>query len=431
MNKTPSSIKPHIAVFGKRNAGKSSLINALVGRSVSIVSEKPGTTTDPVSQPYELIPYGPVIFIDTAGIDDSGDLGRKRIERTADVLKKTDLALLTLTGEPDDWEKNLLASINKLGIPFVVVVNKIDLGMKIPAPFPGTAGEEVMRVSAVTGENIGALRSRIIERLPARGQIAPEPLSGLVKPGDLVMLIIPIDLEAPAGRIILPQVQVIRDVLDKDCMTIICKETDIAGTIGCLKRLPDLAICDSQAVDVCFRSLPAEVKLTTFSMIFGRVKGDLAEYVRAVSVVGSLAPGDRVLVLELCSHNVMKDDIGREKLPRWFKKRLGFDLDFDYVCGADALPDISGYRLVIQCGGCMVNRRLIQSRINEIKNSGVMVTNYGVIISYLNGVLEKTLEPFGLEMPVQAAPVSYETGSRSDAAGKAVPKKPKNKPKAR
>lgn len=393
MNSTPSSIKPHIAVFGKRNAGKSSLINAVTGRSVSIVSESPGTTTDPVSQPYELIPYGPVVFVDTAGIDDSGDLGRKRTERTSNVLKKADLALVVVVSVFDEWERNLVSSVKKLGIPLIVVAGKSDIAGR-PEPFED--GLDIVSASAVTGAGIDELRSLVEKKLPRRGEIAPEPLSGLVSQGDLVMLIVPIDAEAPAGRIILPQVQVIRDALDKRCATLVCRETEIQAALARLKKLPDLAVCDSQAVETCFNSLPPEVPLTTFSIVFGRVKGDLDEYVRAVSAVESLRPGDRVLVLELCSHNVMKDDIGREKLPRWFRKKLGFDLSFDYLCGADALPDVSGYGLIVQCGGCMATRKLIRNRIEEIKKTGRPVTNYGVIISYLNGVLERTIEPFGI-----------------------------------
>jgi [FeFe] hydrogenase H-cluster maturation GTPase HydF len=399
MLKTPKGLRLHIGVFGRRNVGKSSLLNVLVGQDVSIVSDIAGTTTDVVEKVMELKPIGPVVFIDTAGIDDVGALGESRIAKTEKALQRTELAVL-VTDDWQDYEKNLIRRFKSRNIPFIIAANKSDT-REI-----GTLESQIRDItnfivttSAEKKTGIEKLRKSIIESAPPE-YLKPRTIIGdIIKPGSCVVLVTPIDLEAPKGRLILPQVQTLRDALDFDCYSVVAKENQLADALKNLKTAPDLVITDSQAFEQVAKIVPERIMLTGFSVVFARFKGDLFELAKAVAVVKTLKPNDKILIAEACSHHPIEDDIGREKIPNWLQKHLGFKLDIENKSGRDIPDDLSRYKLVIHCGACVFNRREMLSRIENAKICGTPITNYGVIIAYLHGLLGRALKPFTQAVP--------------------------------
>jgi [FeFe] hydrogenase H-cluster maturation GTPase HydF len=383
----------HVGVFGRRNAGKSSLINALSGQDVAIVSEVAGTTTDPVYKSLELQPLGPVVLIDTAGIDDRDDrLGAERKRKAAGVLAKTDLALLVVDAGGTDfsYEDELLEKFASRGVPVIVVANKSDLGDDAACGW--LRGRPRVRVSALSGQGMEELRRRILETAP--GQWEPPFLRDLIRPGEVVVLVAPIDLGAPAGRLIMPQVKALRDVLDGDGIPLMCKERELPAALRALRGRPALVVTDSQVFPQVAADVPAEVPLTSFSILSIRQKGDLPRMLQGVLAVERLRPGDRVLIAESCSHHPLEDDIGRVKIPRWLQQRVGGALRIDTVPGGDYPEDLGGYKLVVHCGACTLNRREMLRRQELPAAAGVPMTNYGVLIAYLKGVFPRALEPF-------------------------------------
>ncbi|MGO9148026.1 MAG: [FeFe] hydrogenase H-cluster maturation GTPase HydF [Desulfomonilia bacterium] len=400
MNATPIANRLHIGIFGKRNAGKSSFINALTGQSVSIVSPVAGTTTDPVGKAMEIHGIGPVYIYDTAGIDDTGDLGEMRVDRTKAIMGKINLAVVISTSADfDEADKALLDELKARGAKSLLVFNKIDLfpidegvadSLKVDK-IPFTA------VSCLTGENIGQARNRMVEIAKTLQAERSTIVGDIIDHGELVLLVVPIDLGAPKGRLILPQVQVIRDILDNDAVAMVVKEREIEYILSSLKTQPGLVICDSQVVLKVAGDLPPGTKLTTFSILFSRLKGDLAKFVSGVKAIDTLHDGDKVLICEACTHHPLPDDIGRVKIPRWVKIYTGKDITFDVHAGPILDRDISEYRLIIQCGGCMINRQEMLGRIRDANEKSIPMTNYGVAISYVHGVLKKALSPFPYE----------------------------------
>ncbi len=391
MQKQPGGLRPHILLLGRRNVGKSSLVNALTAQPLALVSDTPGTTTDPVRKSFELLPFGPVVFIDTGGIDDVGDLGRMRVDRTRQELRTADFVLLV--AESGRWtalETDILTELRQRGTPHLVVINKTDLGSGENPPRDG-----FFRVSALSGEGIRELRNEISTRLNRLAGQTAVVIGDLLRGGDLVVLVVPIDLEAPRGRLILPQVMTIRDILDHDAASLVVKERELYATLASLGRRPDLVVCDSQVVLKVIGDLPPDVKVTTFSILMARMKGDLATFVRGALTIDELTDGDRVLVAEACSHHAVGDDIGQVKIPRWIRQYTGRDISFDNVQGRDYPADLDRYRLVVHCGACMLTPQGMRVRMEEAANRGVPVTNYGVAISRVHGVLERVLEPFG------------------------------------
>ncbi|MFW6215390.1 MAG: [FeFe] hydrogenase H-cluster maturation GTPase HydF [Alkalispirochaetaceae bacterium] len=395
---TPRGLRPHIVLAGKRNAGKSALLNALVGENLAIVSPTPGTTTDPVRRSSELLPFGPVVFVDTAGIDDSEELGRARVAKSDEAIAGSDLVLYVV--EPLSFDEEDERALGKLAAEGRWVVPVITHGDRSPeraeALLPritAVAGVPQI-VASTTGEGIPPLRERIIGELGRQKSRQKSLLEDLIKPYKLILLIVPIDLEAPAGRLILPQVQTIREALDGDAATIVVKEREVSWLLDQLKRPPDLAITDSQVVLKAAGAVPPEIPLTTFSILFSRFKGDLDLFVRNASRIDTLKHGSRVLITESCSHHAHCDDIGRVKIPRWLRQYTGKELRIDHS-GGSFPQDISGYELLIHCGGCMITRSQMLARMSRAETTEAPVTNYGVAISYLHGVLDRVLEPFG------------------------------------
>lgn len=387
----------HIGIFGRRNVGKSSLLNALTGQSSSIVSDFAGTTTDPVEKPMELLPVGPVLFIDTAGIDDSGALGEKRIEKTIQAIKRSDIGIIvTQAGGWSGFEQALADRFAAIKIPVIVVVNKCDLAV------PDAAMAETLRqitakvcvVSALAGTGITELRKAIIDTAPEEYFQTPAIVSDLVRPGGAAVLVVPIDKEAPKGRLILPQVQTIRDLLDADSTAIVCKERELKSLLDKLGFRPDIVVTDSQAFLKAAADTPDDIPLTSFSILFARLKGDLMEMVRGAMVIESLQEGDNVLICESCTHHPITEDIGTVKIPRWLNQYTGGRLHIHHSRGADWPDDLAKYKLVIHCGGCMWNRRQMLSRIMEAKAAGAAITNYGLTIAYTLGIFERALKPF-------------------------------------
>lgn len=392
MNQTPRANRLHIAIFGKRNVGKSSLINALTDQEIAIVSEVAGTTTDPVYKSMELLPIGPVLIIDTAGIDDIGDLGALRIEKTRSVLNKTDVALLVVHWERgiQQEEKQLIEMLKARNIPLLVVINQIDTS---PKDYQPNFHQELptVVVSAKTKAGIHQLKEKIIEIAPREQE--QNLVDGLVEPGDHVLLITPIDSAAPKGRMILPQVQAIRAILDKGAYMTICKETELAQVVRELKSPISLAITDSQAFQQVSETLPMEIPLTSFSILYARQKGDIRELVKGVEGLKMLKPQDKVLIVEGCTHHQQKDDIGTVKIPRWLKNMAGGELQFHWLKGSAFQEDLRDYQLVVHCGSCMHNRKEMLYRINCAKTSGVPMVNYGILIAYVTGILDRAIAP--------------------------------------
>lgn len=393
MQKAPKSLRLHIALFGRTNVGKSSFLNLVSGQDVSIVSEQAGTTTDVVEKPMELLPIGPVVFLDTAGVDDATALGEKRIDRTERVFDRADVILLLHEGESvTEFEERVCAKAEEKQIPVVKIANKVDL-----FPVGATCTSHVRCNSRDLNSRdavLAALKAELIKVCPDEF-LQPPPLIGdLVKPGGLAMLIVPIDLQAPKGRLILPQVSTIRDALDNDAATLVCKEREYSHMLSMLNQKPDVAICDSQMVLKMVADTPEDLPCTTFSILFARLKGDLRKFAMGAAAIDKLEPGDKVLIAESCSHHALEDDIGRVKIPRWLRQYVGIDVEIDVYSGRDFPDSLSEYKLAIQCGGCMQNRREVLSRIEKCEAAGVPITNYGLCISQTQGVLRRVLSPF-------------------------------------
>ena len=394
MTATPRGFRPHFAIFGRRNVGKSTLFNLVASQQASIVSPAAGTTTDPVEKAMEFIPLGPVLWIDTAGIDDAGDLGGLRAARTKAIADRTDLAIIVFHPDWGEYEQELYAGFVRRDIPVVLVKNKTDCD-RPDRNFAGLPeGAVLVRMAADRGDGLEALRAAIVAAIPAGIVETPVLIRDLLPPGGVAVLVAPIDKEAPKGRLILPQVQTIRDLLDGDCRAVVTKEDGLAAALADLRKHPDLVVTDSQVFGAVAAAVPPEVPLTGFSILFARAKGDLAAFVRGAAAIGRLGDGDAVMVAESCAHHSEDDDIGRVKLPALVRKRSGAKPDFRFVSGHDFPDDLSGLALVLHCGACMTNRRAVLSRIAQCHAAGVPITNYGVAIAYCLGLLERALGPF-------------------------------------
>ena len=387
MNATPSGNRTHIGIFGRRNAGKSSLINALTGQKLAIVSDIKGTTTDPVSKAMELLPLGPVVMIDTPGLDDEGELGAKRIEKAMQVLRKTDIALLVADAAEglDESDRALLERIRAMQLPYLVVYNKCD-----EADCPVEDAQHSACVSALTGRGIHELKERIAHLTPEGSE--KKLLGDLLSPGDVVVLVVPVDESAPKGRIILPQQQALRDVLDAHATAVVCQDTDLKRTLEGLGAKPRMVVTDSQAFASVSRDTPRDVPLTSFSILMARYKGYLDAALRAMPAVESLADGDTVLIAEGCTHHRQCNDIGTVKIPRWLRAHSGKDISIRTCSGTEFPDDLSGFKLVIHCGGCMLNEREVLYRMREAERQGVPFINYGLLIAHMQGILERAIE---------------------------------------
>ena len=391
LNATPSSERIHIGIFGKRNAGKSSVINAVTGQNLAIVSPVKGTTTDPVYKAMELLPLGPVMVIDTPGLDDEGELGELRVHKSRQVLDKTDIALLVVDGteELTALDEELLGRFREKNIPYLIVMNKSDLTEEKPAD------EQTVWVSAVTGEGVHALKERLAQLVPQN--TSPYPLiADLINPGDFVVLVVPIDSAAPKGRLILPQQQVIRAVLEAGAVAMVVREHELAVCLSELGKKPVLVVTDSQAFELVASITPGDIPLTSFSILFARYKGDLKQAVEGASKLDSLRDGDRVLIAEGCTHHRQCDDIGTVKLPRWLGAHTGKELSLSFCSGTEFPDDVRDYALVIHCGGCMLNEREMKSRLARAKAQGVPMTNYGIAIAHMKGILQRSIAPLDL-----------------------------------
>lgn len=394
---TPKGLRLYIGLFGRRNAGKSSLANALTGQHISIVSDVAGTTTDPVEKACELAPIGPVVFIDTAGIDDTGALGELRTQRSLSVLGWMDLALIVCeAAELTDFERTLIAAVRKNRTPAIAVINKTDAAspetLKAVRDELCASGLPVVETSALRGEGIEALRSEMVRVIGNQTQ-PDRPLMGdNVHPGETIVLVTPIDTGAPKGRMILPQVQAIREILDADAKCVVVRENRVAEAIAELRTPPAFVVTDSQAVRQVVQAVPESIPVTTFSIQMAYSKSDLVEMARGAAMLDFLKPGDKVMICETCSHHPQPDDIGRKKLPRWFAQKIGGALDIEVVVGKDFPSDLTPYKIILQCGGCVVTRQHMLSRVRAAIEQGVPMTNYGVAISHLQGVLTRALE---------------------------------------
>ena len=397
MQPTPRSLRLHIGIFGRRNVGKSSLLNAITKQHVSIVSEFAGTTTDPVEKPMELLPLGPVQFVDTAGVDDVGALGELRIERTKAVLDRVDLGVVvTEAGGWGAFEDALVSELESRVVPVLVVFNKSDLRMPDAKEL---ARLQLMRISSVTvssltGVGVVDVREALLSLAPTDFFDSRRLVTDLVPPGEVAVLVVPIDKEAPKGRLILPQVMAIRDLLDGESMALVVQERELRCALAGLTRPPALVVTDSQAFLKVAADVPATIPMTSFSILMSRFQGDLAEQVRGTLGGERLKGGDRVLVAEACTHHPIGEDIGRVKIPRWLTHYVGAKLDFSHVQGRDFPADLAPFRLVVHCGNCVGNRREMMSRIHRCRVAGVPITNYGLTIAYSLGIFERALGPF-------------------------------------
>lgn len=395
---TPKGSRLHIAIFGRRNAGKSSLINALTNQDTALVSPIAGTTTDPVYKAMEILPLGPVMLIDTAGIDDVGELGRMRVEKTMQVLNKTDLGVIVIdpVAGITDFEMELTEAFKKRNIPVVVVVNKSDdhpVGCDELESWENILENKIVQLSAKTGRGIEELKKMLIQKSPEDWEGAPL-IGDLLEKGDMVILVVPIDTAAPKGRLILPQVQTIRDILDHDATCLVVKEGELKGALTNLRNKPKIVVTDSQEFGRVDADTPDGVLLTSFSILMARHKGDLATLAAGAKAVDYLRPGDRVLIAEGCTHHRQADDIGKAKIPRWLKQAVGGDLEFEWVSGGTFPADITKYNLIVHCGSCMLNRREMLYRLAVAREQNVPIVNYGVLIAKLHGILHRALGPF-------------------------------------
>ena len=399
MNQTPMSERVHIGFFGKRNAGKSSVMNAVTGQDIAVVSDVMGTTTDPVYKSMELLPLGPVVMMDTPGIDDEGELGALRVRKSYQVLNKTDVAVLVIDGtagiSPED--EALLGRIRRKKIPYLVVLNKIDLtaeekGRQIREKL-GLSESRFVPVSASDGSGIRELKEKI-----AAAARAEEPekyiVRDLVSPSDFVILVVPIDKAAPKGRLILPQQQTIRDLLDGNAVSVVVKETELGQTLGQLGKKPALVITDSQAFGQVSRDVPEDILLTSFSILFARYKGNLESAVKGVTALDRLEDGDTILISEGCTHHRQCDDIGTVKIPKWIREYTGKEIRIETTSGTEFPDELGKYRLIVHCGGCMLNEREMKYRLSCAQDQGVPITNYGILIAYVKGILKRSVEVF-------------------------------------
>ena len=386
--KTLKSMRLHIGIFGKTNVGKSSILNRITGQDISIVSDIAGTTTDVVEKSMELLPIGPVNFLDTAGINDSTALAAERIEKTMKILNRTDIAVVVCTPDGiDDYEKSLIEKFNELKIPFIILVNKIDINTSsYPWEEQGIT-QNIIFTSAHTDKDlVFKFKEALVKLLPEDFVNSPKIAGDLIPEKSTVILVIPIDKEAPKGRIILPQVQTLRDLLDSNCISIVVKENELKNALENLKTPPALVITDSQAFKQVAEIVPDSIPLTSFSILFARLKGDLEAFTKGAQAIDNLQDGDRVLILESCTHHAIEDDIGRVKIPNLLKKKTGKNLIIENIAGHD-FPDISQYKLIIHCGACMTNRREVLSRILIANKQNIPISNYGIVISYFLGIL--------------------------------------------
>ncbi|QSZ28281.1 [FeFe] hydrogenase H-cluster maturation GTPase HydF [Aceticella autotrophica] len=398
MNTTPISSRLHIALFGRRNAGKSSLINALTNQEIALVSDVAGTTTDPVQKAMEILPIGPVVLIDTAGLDDTGVLGELRIKKTHEVLNRTDLALLIIDGTigVTEFEENILKQIREKKIPVVGVINKSDIlniNENIKKEWEKKLKLELIETSAFNKTGIEELKLAIIKKAPG-DDMELSIVGDLINPGDFVVLVIPIDKAAPKGRLILPQQQVIRDILENDAMAVVTKEYELKETLESLGKKPALVITDSQAFLKVSADTPKDIPLTSFSILFARYKGDLEELTRGVKAVEKLKPGDKVLIAEGCTHHRQSDDIGKVKIPRWIRQIAGGDIEFSWSSGMTFPENLNEYKLIVHCGACMLNRREMMYRISYVRDKKIPIVNYGVMIAYVQGIIPRAIEMF-------------------------------------
>ncbi len=395
MNEQPKGLRTHIGIYGRRNVGKSSLLNALTGQNVSIVSPTPGTTTDPVEKTMELSPLGPVVFLDTAGVDDEGPLGEQRQERTYRAVDRTDVALLVTDGVWGKFESNLLDLFKKRNIPFILVHSKIDAGIPVSTDLKKLEEEGIplVPVSSRQSEGLERLLATLARIMQERDEQQQRLLGDIVPAGSLVLLVVPIDTGAPRGRLILPQVQAIRDLLDSRCLCMIVTEKELPAALSRLSSPPELVVCDSQVVQKVAGQTPETIPMTTFSILMAQFKGDLLTLVKGAAAIPRLCPGDRVLIGEACSHHPFKDDIGRVKIPRWLAGYAGGPLKIDMAAGKEFV-DLGDYRLIVHCGGCVITRGHMLRRIELAQAAGIPITNYGVAISLVQGVLERALGPF-------------------------------------
>lgn len=394
MQSTPKGMRIHIGIFGKRNVGKSSILNVLVNQDISIVSETAGTTTDPVEKSMELLPLGPVVFVDTAGIDDEGALGLKRVEKTKKVIDRIDLAIIVCDKGFDEFETLVIKEFQDRKTPFIVVINKID-EVKISSQKLEEIKKynaEIVYTSALKNQGIDELKEAIIKNVPDEFFTQTSIASDLIPPGETAVLVVPVDLEAPKGRLILPQVQTIRDLLDNDSIVIVTKERELRRTLDNLKEPPALVITDSQAFLKVSADVPKSVKLTSFSILFARLKGDLHEFAKGTLAIEKLKSGDKVLICESCTHHDIGDDIARVKIPRWLMQYTGKKLEIEHYAGHDFPENLKDYALIIHCGACMTNRREVLSRIMKAKQANVPITNYGLTIAYSLGIFERALK---------------------------------------
>ena len=389
LNDTPSSERVHIGFFGMRNVGKSSLVNRVTGQEISVVSDVKGTTTDPVRKAMELLPLGPVVIIDTPGLDDTGYLGEKRVAQARKILDQTDVAVLVKDANSEllPEEKELISIFEEKDVPYIIACNKADIGRLC-----AMTGDNVIEVSALTGENIHELK----EMLASFGKTAVKEdhlVADILTPGDLVVLVIPIDESAPKGRLILPQQQVMRDILDSGCICVSCRTEELKATLDSLKEPPRLVITDSQAFGEVSRIVPEEVELTSFSILMARYKGDLEQLTEGARRLASLKDGDKVLIAEACTHHRQCNDIGTVKLPNWIRKYCGCEPEFSFVSGGDFPEDLADYDLIVHCGACMLNKKAMEHRLKVAKDANVPIVNYGVAIAQMKDILARSLRP--------------------------------------
>ncbi|MGF0034233.1 [FeFe] hydrogenase H-cluster maturation GTPase HydF [Bariatricus sp. SGI.154] len=404
LNNTPSAERVHIGIFGKRNAGKSSVINALTGQSLAIVSDVKGTTTDPVLKAMELLPLGPVVMIDTPGLDDEGDLGALRIQKAYQILNKTDIALLVVDGIVGMTKEDhaILNRIKAKSIPYVIVMNKADLADKnMDSALCSNTGssseslstDNIIWVSATDHTNIHELKEFIATLVPTE-DTRLRIVGDLIQPSDFVVLVIPIDKAAPKGRLILPQQQTIRDILEAGAISVVTRNTELKATLASIGKKPSLVITDSQAFEQVAADVPQDIALTSFSILFARYKGNLKSVVNGAKALDSLEDGDTILISEGCTHHRQCEDIGTVKLPNWIRKHTGKSLNFEFTSGTEFPMDLKKYKLIIHCGGCTLNEREMKYRLKCAEDAGVPMTNYGTAIAYMKGILERSIEIF-------------------------------------
>ncbi|WP_058301276.1 [FeFe] hydrogenase H-cluster maturation GTPase HydF [Gorillibacterium timonense] len=417
LNETPRSSRLHIAIFGRRNAGKSSIINAITKQEIAVVSAVKGTTTDPVYKSMELLPIGPIVLIDTAGLDDEGELGELRRKKTLEVLNKTDLALIVVDAAEGvtEFDREIAELVRGKSIPAIGVLNKTDLlaedaeGAEAALAAEERAASELglktVAVSAKEDQRIAELKKALIAAVPDE-EDKFRIVGDLLSPGDLVVLVVPIDKAAPKGRLILPQQQTIRDILESDAIAVVTKEYELKETLESLGRKPKLVITDSQVFLKVAADTPKDIPLTSFSILFARHKGDLEEMVRGARAIDRLQDGDKILIAESCTHHQQPDDIGKVKIPRWIRQATGKQLHFDFANGMKFPDNVKDYALIVHCGGCMMNRRQMLWRVEQAVEAGVPIVNYGVAIAYVQGILERAISPFPL------ARFAWEEGER-------------------